>query len=89
MVAQDALSVHHSHLLVPIIHHINPVHTLSYFFKKQFCMGWRGAVMCNQQPLLPKSHPHLLMVQPVLTNTALETQSLQHNRSVWIEGNAN
>ena len=45
--------------------------------------------MCNQQPLLHKPHPYLLMVQPVSTNKALGTESLRHNHSIWIEGNAN
>ena len=45
--------------------------------------------MCNQQPLLPEPHPYRLMVQTVSTNKALGTESPQHNRSVWIEGNAN
>ena len=42
--------------------------------------------MCN--PILPNSHPHLLVVYPVLTNEEMTTESQRYNCFIRNGGNS-
>jgi hypothetical protein len=48
----------------------------------------QGVPQCIQQLLVPKTHPLLPLVQPALTNKALETKSQWYNCSIIRRGNA-
>ena len=44
--------------------------------------------MCNTIAILPNSHPHLLVVYPVLTNEEMTTESQRYNSFTRNGGNA-
>ena len=41
------------------------------------CVGYKGCIILH--PILPNSHPHLLVVYRVLTNKEITTESQRYN----------
>ena len=48
-------------------------------FVTNLSQGYKGQWCVILQPVLPKSHPHLLAVHPVLTDEEMTTESLRYN----------